>query len=709
MSDPINGRPGNRAEGPRFSPITGVLDGAFAAERERWLLWTPVCLGAGIAIYFALPFEPSLWSGVLLTLASLALAFISRDRLPVFVTVMAFSATALGLTTATWRSQSVEAPVLAKRVGPATIEGRVLSYTPLAAGGHRLLLADPRVSGLAAAETPDQVRLTVRTRGEQARPGRWVQLRGVLMPPPGPAAPGGFDFARQAWFQRLGAVGYAVSPLRAAPGGGNPSLSARMESWLAGFRQSLGERIRGQMPGRAGAVTAALITGDRGAVPDQALDDLRDVGLAHLLAISGLHMGLLAGSLFFAVRALLALIEPLALRYPIKKWAAAVALMGAFFYLLTSGMTVSARRAFIMAGVGLLAVMLDRPVLSMRLVAFAAAAILLLTPESLTHAGFQMSFAAVVALIATYEALRGRWPLGRKSLPRLVALYLLGIMLTTLVAEAATAPFGIFHFNRFISYGLVANLFAVPIMGFWIMPWILVALVLMPLGLEGPALTAVGWGIEAVLGIAAEVARWPGAVTLVPAAPDASLGLVVFGGLWLCLWSKRWRLLGLLPMAVAVTLAVAARPPDILVDRDAGMVGVRGATGMAISHGRAKSYAGEMWLRRSGLANAEPWPRSGMLCDSHGCREISPEGLVISLAWKAEAMAEDCQTADVMISFVPVRGACRRASVVIDRFDLWRNGAHALWLEKGDTRVVSSRSVRGDRPWVPYRSTRKAQ
>ena len=234
-------------------------------------------------------------------------------------------------------------------------------------------------------------------------------------------------------------------------------------------------------------------------------------------------------------------------------------------------------------------------------------------------------------------------------------------------------------------------------------------LVLMPLGLEGPALTAVGWGIEAVLGIAAEVARWPGAVTLVPAAPDASLGLVVFGGLWLCLWSKRWRLLGLLPMAVAVTLAVAARPPDILVDRDAGMVGVRGATGMAISHGRAKSYAGEMWLRRSGLANAEPWPRSGMLCDSHGCREISPEGLVISLAWKAEAMAEDCQTADVMISFVPVRGACRRASVVIDRFDLWRNGAHALWLEKGDTRVVSSRSVRGDRPWVPYRSTRKAQ
>jgi len=293
-------------------------------------------------------------------------------------------------------------------------------------------------------------------------------MRAVVTPPPAPAAPGAFDFQRYAFFKRIGGVGFALGPAEIIGRTEAPGLAVRIDH----LRQRLATRIRSQLGGTTGAVAAALMTGDRGAIPETVMTSIRDAGLAHLLAISGLHIGLVAGVVFVSIRAGLALLPAVALRFPIKKWLAAVALLAAFAFALIAGATVPTQRAFLMIGLVLLAVLLDRRALTMRPVAWAAVVILTLQPESLLSAGFQMSFAAVTALVAAYEALREA-PFLRpaSTLGGRAARYLVGVALSTLIAGAATAPFAVFHFNRFADYGLAANMLAVPITALWIMPW----------------------------------------------------------------------------------------------------------------------------------------------------------------------------------------------------------------------------------------------
>jgi len=332
------------------------------------------------------------------------------------------------------------------------------------------------------------------------------------------------------------------------------------------------------------------MTGERSAIPVPVMQAIRDSGLAHLLAISGLHIGLVAGILFISVRALLALVGPWALRYPIKKWAAASAIAGALAYALIAGSTVPTQRAFLMVGLVLLAVMLDRRGLSIRLVAWAALAILILQPESLLGPSFQMSFAAVTALIASYEVIsehRRYYDYGASSVPpwlRKAGIYLAGVALTTLIAGLATAPFAVFHFNRFADYGLAANLLAVPVTAMWVMPWAVMTFLLMPFGMEGLGLTPMGWGVDVIIKVAETVAGWDGAVTLVPAMPVAALVAMVLGGLWLALWRRRWRALGLGGLYAGVWLAVMAVPPTALsLYRRCAAHASSGGSGCAVS------------------------------------------------------------------------------------------------------------------------------
>ena len=445
---------------------------------------------------------------------------------------------------------------------------------------------------------------------------------------------------------------------------------------------------------------------------------ITNAGLAHLLAISGLHIGLVAGILFFAVRFLLAAIPPVALRYPVKKWAALAALAGAFFYLLLSGATVPTQRAFLMLAVVLAAVVLDRTAISMRLVAWAAVLVLLIAPESLLSASFQMSFAAVTALVAVYEALAGRssaWRTGAGRV-RKFGLYVSGVLLTTVVAGMATAPFALYHFNRFALYSVAANLIAVPLTGLWIMPWAICAFALMPFGLEALALAPMGWGIDAVIAVAETVAAWPGAVALAPAMPGIGLVIAAIGGLWFCLWRRRWRVLGLGAVAAGLATVAFVRPPDVMVNGTGRLMAVRTLSGgMAVSSSRRSKFVAETWLRRAGQDRAAPWPREGLSpdgglgCDSLGCI-YRANGQTVALVLHPAALDEDCARATVVISTIPVRGRrCRRAAVVIDRFDLWRRGAHALWLDAGGIRVRSVAEASGRRPWTPHGRRRFAR
>jgi competence protein ComEC len=323
-----------------------------------------------------------------------------------------------------------------------------------------------------------------------------------------------------------------------------------------------------------------------------------------------------------------------------------------------------------------------------------------------------MSFAAVIALIAGYEvfAERGRVALGERRFALRLAAYLGGVAVTSLIAGLATAPFALYHFNRIAWYGLLANMAAVPLTAFWIMPWALAAFALMPFGLEGLALTPMGWGIDLLLSVARAVAALPGAVSLLPAMPTSGLILVALGGLWLCLWRRPWRFGGLLPVALGLASILWLRPPDVLATGDARLLGLRGAQGeLLLSSLRANRFEAEIWQRRLGLDAPQAWIEAaaqveGLSCDPLGC-VYRGHGQSVALARDGRALIDDCARATVVVSTEPVRRAedCAGPRAVIDRFDLWRAGSHAVWLSPDGVRVESVADRRGRRPWVRRR------
>jgi competence protein ComEC len=323
-----------------------------------------------------------------------------------------------------------------------------------------------------------------------------------------------------------------------------------------------------------------------------------------------------------------------------------------------------------------------------------------------------MSFAAVIALIAFYETFRGPlagWQ-GEGGVGRRVALYFAGISITSAVATIATTPYAVYHFNRFALYALPSNMLAVPITGFWVMPWAMVSCLLMPFGLESWGLVPMGWGVDAIIGVAELVAGWPAAVRVVPAVPPWGLALLTLGGLWICIWRRSWRRWGLLPAALGCASLLAVRPPDFVVSADAKLVAVRDSAGSyMLSSAHGPRFAEETWLRRAAVEAGEAWPTNGasgdhrLACDSAGCL-YRARGRLVAIVRKPGAAAEDCAEADVVIGQIPLRH-CRGASIVIDRIDLWRDGARALWLDADGVRVESVDGLRGDRPWVPRHRT----
>lgn len=714
----------------------GFVQACFWGDQDRWILWFPVALGTGIACYFALPWEPEFLYGVIalsIALSVLGLVFTQRPRWETrrpelsFVSVILgilILAVTLGMFAGQMRTRIVEAPVIEREIGPLELEGLIESAARQPQGSWLLIIAPQAIGDSQIEELPALVRVTVRQSLDGAAPGMHYRSRVILMPPPGPVAPGEFDFARQAWFDRIGAVGYSISQPNIEIATDSLSWHHTIQLTLRGFRQALAEHIRSQLPGAEGAVAAALLTGDRDAIPDDIVESLRASGLAHLLAISGLHMALVGGLVFISFRVLLALIPPIALKFPIKKWSAAAGLFGAFAYLLISGSSISTQRAFIMLLIVFVAVMLDRPAISMRNVAVAATIILLLTPESLLHVSFQMSFAAVVGLVSAYEWQRDRldrssranwmWRDGFSPL-RLLIVYLLGLVATTAIAELMIGPIAAFHFNRFTSFGIVANLAAVPLVGFLIMPMGLLALLLMPIGLEQLALTPMSWGIESVAWIAAIVSSWPVAEVATPSLPQAALLWIVCGVLWLILWRQAWRYAGVAFIVIGMGVAVSNKRPDVLIDREGANIAVRSSDGtlLALSDHEAR-FALSKWIESEGRSNGKDHThaRSQLYkCDELGCVTTDPELPLVAFVTDPRAFRDDCEHSDLIIAKVPLprslEHACRRHAIVVDRFDLWREGSHAVWFEKEGFRVESAAMRRGRRPWSVNPADRK--
>ena len=696
------------------------LASTLAAEREQWPLWLPVGLLCGIALYFSLPVEPEPRAAGVVTAVLLATCIALRRRPVLAPFLFALAVVAAGFGLAQWETWRVAGPILTREIGPVPVSGRILEVEPRE-DDIRIVLDAPVIARLAEADTPRRVRVTVRTHGGIAPvPGAMVSILAILRAPPAPAWPGGFDFGRDAWFEGIGGVGFAVGPLTALddPAAPPPGVWRKAMAWLERLRLAATQRIQAVLPGETGGVAAALLTGERGGVPEDTLIAIRDAGLAHLLAISGLHLGMVAAISFFTVRLILASFESLALHRPIKTWAALAAIVVSLGYLLISGMTVPTQRAFLMTFIVLVALMLGRQAISLRMVALAATVILALAPHVAMGASFQLSFAAVLGLVAMWEVLRERVPGWRSAQGPLgkAGLYLAGIAFTTLIANATTAPFVLAHFGRIATWGPLANLVAVPLFAIWVMPWGLLALLLMPMGLEAIALVPMGWGIDGILAVARWTSGLPWAHLSLPHAPSWALAAAGAGLLWLCLWRGPWRLWGLVGIGVAAVLFALARPPDILVNGDADLVALRLPDGtLAMSTLRRDAFAREAWRRMAGDVPEVGWPVAGeatadgtLRCDAMACLYRVPDGPLVSIVTDAGAFVEDCGIADFLVALVPVKRACPAPLGFVDRFDLWREGTHAITFTGEGVRIDTLARERGERPWSPARETQGA-
>jgi competence protein ComEC len=689
------------------SSIRDALTRQLEAEQERWFLWLPVAFGAGIAFYFMLPAEPWTLAATLPVVAALALRLVVHGTLATLMSAALLTAM-LGVAAAKLRTEAVRAPVLERQIGPIEVRGFLELIEPRPTRGQRLTI---RVTGLATlpAETwPYRVRVRTMVENAGLRPGDAVRLKATLSPPPGPSLPGDYDFARAAWFQALGAVGYALAAAEIDGEAGEPPLSLQASAAFERVRQAIGRRVLAALPGQTGAIANALITGERGGISEATNQAYRDSGLFHILSISGLHMVIMAGAVFFSIRLGLAAIPAIALAFPIKKWAAAGAMAGALGYLLISGAAFATVRSYIMISIMFLAVMLDRPAIALRNVALAALAILLVWPESLFDPGFQMSFAAVVALVSAYEWLRGREDEPVAGRPprwaiRSALLFFGSIVMSTLVASLSVAPFGIYHFHNTQQFAILANLIAIPICNLVVMPAALAALVALPFGLEAAPLWVMGLGIEAMTWCARTVAALPGAVGRMPAIPTYAFVLMIVGGLWWGLWHTRWRLLGLAPIVAGLVLAPTGRRPDVLVGRDAAVVAVRATDGkLSALGGRGSNFELARWLEHDGDSRspAEAAKAQAFRCDQHGCT-ARVKGVLIAVANAPVALRDDCGAAAILVlKFDRPRG-CNPPGLAIDVEDVRRSGAHGLYIEGRDVRVETVAGNRGDRPWAP--------
>lgn len=681
------------------------LNESAARDAARLGLWAPVALGAGAAFYLGLRVEPDALVAPLTLAAAIAIAL----RLPrVRPLALAAAFFALGFVLADLRAGAVAAPVLTHDMEFAEIEGRLIAVEE-SAKLRRLIIAVDRIEGVAPAVTPARIRLSWRGAEFDALPGQRIALTGSLSPPPQPAAPGGYDFARHLYFLRIGAVGFAFS----APSvleEADPPLAAKMSGAIERARLSLTRRIIAAAPGDAGAITAAVVTGKREAISDEAEAVFRDSGLTHLLSISGLHLGLATGIIFFALRAGLALIEPVALRYPIKKWAAAAAILSGAVYLAMSGLAWPAQRSFLMTAIVYVAILFDRRALSLRNVAIAAFVILMIAPEAIANPGFQMSFAAVTALIASYEWASARAdPMRSFSFASRVGRYAKGIVATDIVSSLATAPFSLFHFNRAANFGLIANSISIPLMGFWVMPVAIVALLAMPFGLDAPLWRLAAAGVETMLALGRWASELPGAVTVFPKWPAAVLPVFALGGLWICLLTGPWRLAGLAAAPAAFLLIVAARAPDVYVSAsgdNAGVVLDTEERSLAVFDSRRDRFAAQVFLEQAGFDERKDAPISMRrlgYCDDLGC--VAPvRSATVAFTQRRETLDDDCARARLVVALFPVdsreRAGC--AAALIDRRDVWNEGAHAVRIKKDVVTIESVKDRRGERPWANY-------
>ena len=684
------------------STAMGRIKGALVQQSSRMMLWSPVFLIAGIWTYFNLSVEPSgvaVGGLVIVVFIIFYLARVSTVSL-ILATVL------LGFSVAKFRQAIVDTPLLRAVVVESDIAGFVADADNRGGKRRVLVIELDEASNIPNGETPRRVRITT-YHAPEVLIGDYVRMRARLNPLPMPVQPGAFDYGRDLYFQSIGAMGTSKS---------EPQIETRdvpTKFWVRRFfhnlRSGMGARITAVIPGPLGAFANAMITGERAAIPKEMNTSLQISGLAHILSISGLHMTLVAGGVFWAVRAFLALFPALALRYPIKKWAAVAALFVGLIYMLLADSGSATERSYIMIAVMFFAMLVDRPAVSLRNLAISALIILLVTPEQSMGASFQMSFLAVMGLAAFFEWWNHR-PIDVKHLAssrlartiRYTWRVAVGSILTTVVAGGLSSIAAAYHFGRMAPYGTVANGLSLPVVSLVVMPAALTSAMVMPFGLEYYPLKLMELGLWATMWISDFVSTWPGANVTIPKPSLLGVVITVLGATVLCIAAGRQRRLGVVAMIAGVMIGQSAIRPQILIEERASNVAVLDATGSYVfADARKGKFAADRWLQSNGEISKlkDAAAKQGWSCVEGMCFTDLAEK---SVAYVHEQKAKEwpCPPVDILITDFPLHHACKDIPIRIDRFDVWKHGAHALSISNGKVLIETVKGAQGDRPWV---------
>jgi len=662
---------------------------------DRLALWSPVPVMLGVGAYFSLEKEPLLWAAVLALAGCgvlLVLLWRTRLRLPVFIAFLVLAGFAAGSV----RTHLIATPLITEPHDNALIEGTI-DMIDLQEKGTRLVLSHPVIEGVAPEQTPVRVRIAFRSYDPAWSIGQRVRVRAMLYSLPQPSQPGGYDFARHLYFLSIGGTGFAFHPPEIVAQEGGLTLRQRIDA----LRHSIGDDMRAHMPGPAGDIAAAMTVGETGPIPEEEKSLLRDSGLSHMLAIAGLHLGLAAGIVFFTVRLLLSLWPRMAVRLPTKKIAAACALLAALVYLLMAGRPIPAQRSFIMVLFVLGGVLVDRRGISLRTLMLAALFILLVMPEAMYGASFQMSFSATLAIVAVYERFGRYLYRAHGGVWNHIRNHAVGIAATSIAATLSTAPFVLYNFDRFASFGVIANMMVIPLAALVIMPGVVLSLVLMPFGLQQLGYFLLEKGVEWMLAAAGWVTSLPGSTLLQPAPTPWGMALSGLGLMWLCLIRARICLLGLPIIAAGVATMLLHHVPDVFINGDGRQVMARTENGQyTMLKGQARAFAAQAWLRSEGLEEAVPTRETSAVCTRERC---DFRNIIVLRKPQVDAVREAAcaEHAAVLIAWWYLdKERCPGPALLIDRGELETHGAHTLrFTEQGIQVKQAWPHAKSQRPW----------
>ena len=682
--------------------LLAAFTSAVQKQTGRKMIWAPVFLLAGIWTYFYLHQEPSWFEIILLAVIAASLGWASRFWPALIIVALVLT----GFVLAKTRQEFVATSVLRAVVAESDISGYIADADNKGDKRRVLAIELDSSTNIPSDEIPKRVRIST-FNAPNALIGDYIKFKARLTPLPMPVMPGGFDYGRDLYFQSIGAIGRNITP---------PIFEDRAVPWkfvvrrfFHRLRSTMGARITAAIPGPIGAFANSIVTGERSAIPKDMTNSLQISGLAHIISISGLHMSLVAGGIFWVTRAFLALFPFLALNFPIKKWSAVAALIVGFIYMLLADSGSATERSYIMIAVMFFAILVDRPAISMRNLAIAAIIVLVVSPEEAVGASFQMSFLAVMGLAAFFEWWNQRQIDVKHIQQSLVTRstfaffkFIGGAVLTTVVAGGLSSIAAAYHFGRVSPYGTVANALALPISDFIVMPAAMLAVLLMPFGMEGWPLYIVEQGLRATMWISDTIVAWPGANAMMPHPSLFGVSVMVFGALFICLISGKLRFFGLAFLLGGFLFGETVTRPQILVEERASNIAVRNNEGRLVLVDPTKGkFAAEKWLQANGEVTtmAEASARVGWTCMENMCfSDVSP--LSISYIHEPTDTNWECPPTEIIIADFPLRDHCKEAKIKIDRFDVWKYGAYAIYIDGPKWSLETVKGTQGNRPWV---------